>query len=212
MDHGFLPLPAQQYLEHLAPHPFPIMERLYREANDEGEPAVNPQTGAMLRVLATLTGGRRVLEVGTNIGYGAMWLLSGMPKDGHLDTIEIDPGMVRRARANFEEAGVGARVKVHEGAALAVLPKLAPGYDLVFVDCVKEEYPQYLEHAKRLLRPGGVVAADNLLWHGEAWDPSKKDAAVLALRAYTERMRGDPRLVSTVVPTGDGLGVSVLRA
>ncbi len=211
MDPDLLPPEASRYLDSLLPRASPVMARLHREAQAEGQPAVNPQTGALLRVLAAATGGRRVLEVGTNLGYGALWLLSGMPDSGHLDTIEIDPEMVRRARASFQEAGVAKRVTVHEGAALDVLPRLAPGYDLVFLDCVKEEYPRYLDHARRLLRPGGVVAADNLLWHGHAWDPRDKDASTLALRAYAAAARDDPKLVSTVVPTGDGLGISVLR-
>ncbi|MEA3200334.1 MAG: hypothetical protein QOE90_1762 [Thermoplasmata archaeon] len=205
-----LPADADRYLLGLSKHPFSVMDRLHREANAEDQPAVNPLTGALLRTLVAATGGKRVLEVGTNVGYGALWLLGGMPKDGRLDTIEIDPAMARRARANFEEAGVASRATVHEGAALIVLPKLAPGYDLIFLDCVKEEYPQYLEHAKRLARSGGVIAADNLLWHGDIWDAGKKDASVLGLRAYTEAMLRDPRLVSSVVPTGDGLSVSVL--
>jgi predicted O-methyltransferase YrrM len=211
MDPDFLPTEASRYIASLLPPASPVMARLHREAQKEEQPAVNPQTGALLRVLAAATGGKRVLEVGTNLGYGALWLLSGMPASGHLDTIEIDPEMVRRARAGFEEAGVAKRVTVHEGAALDVLPRLAPGYDLIFLDCVKEEYPLYLEHAKRLLRPGGIVAADNLLWHGNAWDPRNKDASTLALRAYAATMRDDPRLVSTLVPTGDGLGISVVR-
>lgn len=211
MDPDFLRHDASAYLDSLRPAMTPVMARLESEAKKEGEPASNPQTGALLRVLAAASGGKRVLEVGTNLGYGALWLLSGMPAEGRLETIEIDEAMAKRAHRAFAEAGVAPRVTIHQGAALDVLPRLAPGFDLIYVDCVKEEYPQYLDHAIRLARPGGVIAADNLLWHGQMWDPKNRDASTQALRAYTEKIRADPRLVSAIVPTGDGLAISVVR-
>lgn len=212
MDPDFLRPEASEYLESLRVAMTPTLARLEREAKKEDEPASNPQTGAMLRVLAAASGGHRVLEIGTNLGYGALCLLSGMPKDGRLETIELDPGMVKRAQANFQDAKVADRVIVHQGAALEVLPRLAPPFDLVYIDCVKEEYPAYLDHALRLTRPGGIIAADNLFWHGQIWDPRHVDPATQALRAYTNAIRTRDNLVSTLVPTGDGLAVSVVRA
>src|SRR5439155_7467027 len=106
---------------------------------------------SVLRALVASAGGGRVLEVGTNFGYSALWMAAGLRADGHLDTIEIDAGTAKRARENFREAGVGARISVHEGAALDVLPTLKGPYDLVFLDAVKSEYPRYLDHALRML-------------------------------------------------------------
>lgn len=210
MDPDFLQPEASRYLRALRPPLSPVMLRLEEEARRERQPAVNPDTGALLRVLVAASGGRRVLEVGTNLGYGALWMAAGLAPGGRLDTIEIDPRLVERARANFREAGVADRVEVLQGAALDVLPRLPEGaYDLVFLDCVKAEYPAYLEHARRLLRPGGILAADNLLWHGQAWDPEARDEDTQGIRAYTTAVRADGRLATTVVAVGDGLGVSV---
>ena len=211
MDGDFLAPEAHRYLESLRPALSPVMLRLHQEALREDQPAVNPDSGNLLRVLTAASGGRRVLEVGTNLGYGALWMAAGLAPEGRLDTIELDPGMVRRARANFAEAGYADRITVHEGAALDVLPRLERGaYDLVFLDCVKSEYPAYLDHARRLLRPGGLLVADNLFWHGNAWRTGADDADTRGIRSYTAAVRSDARVLTSVVPLGDGLGVSVL--
>jgi predicted O-methyltransferase YrrM len=211
MDGDLLPREVHDYLASLRPALSPVMRRLEQEAVREGQPAVNPDAGNLLRVLTAASGGRRVLEVGTNLGYGALWMAAGMAPDGRLDTIELDPEMVRRARENFQEAGLGDRITVHEGAALSVLPGLPRGaYDLAFLDCVKSEYPAYLAHARRLVRPGGLVVADNLLWHGDAWRSEVQDEDTRGIRAYTTAIRSDARILTSVVPVGDGLGVSVV--
>ena len=211
MDGDHLPREPHDYLASLRPALSPVMLRVQREAMHEDQPAVNPDAGNLLRVLVAASGGRRVLEVGTNLGYGALWMAAGLAPDGRLDTIEIDPALARRARENLREAGYGDRATVHEGAALDVLPRLERGaYDLAFLDCVKSEYPAYLDHARRLVRKGGLVVADNLLWHGKAWDNRAQDDDTRGIRAYTTAIRADARLLSSVVPIGDGLGVSVV--
>jgi len=209
-DESLLPPAAAAYLErHLAP-PFPIAERVEREVRAEGQPAVGRQTGSLLRALALARGAERVLEVGTNLGYSALWLCAGLGPKGAFEGIEIDPGLAQRAGATLHEA-VGARATVHQGAALDVLPRLpAASYDLVFLDAVKAEYPRYLDHALRLLRPGGIVAADNMFWSGAAWDEARRDPDTLGVREYTRRIFADAKLASTIVPVEDGLGVSVL--
>jgi predicted O-methyltransferase YrrM len=186
------------------------MQRIEEAARKEGQPAVGRGTGSILRALVAGAGGGRVLEVGTNLGYSGLWMASALRADGQLDTLELDPGVAKRAREHFAAAGVGARAKVHEGAALELLPKLRGPFDLVFLDAVKAEYPRYLDHALRLVRPGGVVAADNLFWRGEAWDDKARDEDTEGVREYTRRVFSDPRLVTTIVPSEDGLGVSIV--
>jgi predicted O-methyltransferase YrrM len=219
-DQSFLAPEAAEFVARLhARLPFPsVMERIEAEARRERQPAVGRGTGGILRALVASVGGGRVLEVGCNLGYSALWMASALRPPGlgagagagALDTIEIDPHLARRARAHFAEAGLAERITVHEGAALDVLPKLRPGYDLVFLDAVKREYPAYLDHALRVLRPGGIVAADNLFWLGQAWDETVDDDETRGVREYTRRVFTDPRLVTTIVPSEDGLGVSVL--
>jgi len=210
-DESLLPPEAAAYIErHVAP-PFPIIERLEREIRAEGQPAVGRQTGGTLRAIALAHRAERILEVGTNVGYSALWLCAGLAPKGAFEGIELDQALAQRAGANLHEA-VGKRAQVHQGAALDVLPRLPAGqYDLIFLDAVKSEYPKYLDHALRLLRPGGLVIADNMFWSGAAWDDTKQDPDTRGVREYTRRIFAEPRLVSTIVPVEDGLAVSVLK-
>ncbi|WP_309117115.1 O-methyltransferase [Saccharothrix sp.] len=166
--------------------------------------------GAALRFLATALRAKAVVEVGTGAGVGALYLLSGMPAAGVLTSIDIEPEHQRAARKAFTEAGVGAsRTRLIMGQALDVLPRLTDGaYDLVFVDAAKTEYPKYLEEGVRLLRPGGVIAFDNILWHGRVADPSNRDPDTVALREVARAVREDDRLVPVILPLGDGLLVA----
>ncbi len=166
--------------------------------------------GAALRFLAAALRARAVVEVGTGAGVGALYLLGGMPASGVLTSIDVRPEHQRAARVAFAEAGVAvSRTRLITGRALDVLPRLADGaYDLVFVDAAKAEYPRYLEEGVRLLRPGGVIAFDNVLWHGRVVDPSHRDADTVAMREVARSVRDDDRLVPVILPLGDGLLVA----
>ncbi|GAA3871320.1 O-methyltransferase [Saccharothrix violaceirubra] len=166
--------------------------------------------GAALRFLAAATRARTVVEVGTGAGVGALYLLGGMTPDGILTSIDVSAEYQRAARRAFADAGVAvSRTRLITGAALDVLPRLTDGgYDLVFVDAAKTEYPRYLAEAVRLLRPGGVVAFDNVLWQGRVLDRTVRDPATTALRDVTRAVREDDRLVPVILPLGDGLLVA----
>jgi predicted O-methyltransferase YrrM len=169
--------------------------------------------GAALAFLAALTQARAVVEIGTGAGVSAMWLLRGMQPDGVLTSIDIEGEHQRVARQALNEAGVPAnRVRLINGRALDVMSRLADSaYDLVLVDGDKAEYAGYLEEALRLLRPGGVVAFDNALWHDKVADPSQRDGDTVALRQLVESVREDERLVSVLLPVGDGLLAALKR-
>lgn len=210
-EQSFVAPEARRYLMGLLEVPYPVMEDLEKAAGQEGQPTVGRETGSLLRGLARSCGAKRILEVGCNLGYSALWMAHALPPDGHLDTIEMDAELARRARVAFEAAGVAGRVTVHEGRALDVLPNLSDGaFDLVFLDAAKEELPEYLDHAQRLTHPGAVIAADNMFWLGRAWDASDDDASTRGVRAYTKRVLDDPHLTTTIVPVEDGLAVSVV--
>lgn len=170
---------------------------------------VSSEEGRLLALLVTAVGAQRVLEVGTLFGYSGVWMARALPPDGHLDTIEYTPLHAGAAREWFERAGLGARVTVHEGAALEVLPRLDGPYDLAFFDAAKAEYCDYLDHALRTVRPGGLILADNVFWNGRVAADSD-DADVRGIRDYNARIASDPRLSSSVIPVGDGLSVSVV--
>jgi predicted O-methyltransferase YrrM len=184
-----------------------------RRAEEVGVVPVGTGAGAALRVLAAAVAARSVVEVGTGTGVSGLWLLGGMRSDGVLTSVDIEAEHQRLAREAFSEAGVAHnRTRLITGAALDVLPRLADGgYDLVFCDGDKKEYTAYLEQALRLLRPGGLVAFDNALWHDRVPDPAQRDPETVAIRELGRAVREDETLVPALLPVGDGLLVAVRR-
>jgi predicted O-methyltransferase YrrM len=169
--------------------------------------------GAALRTFAAATGARAVVEVGTGAGVSGLWLLGGMRPDGVLTTVDVESEHQRAAREAFTEAGVApGRYRLINGSAAEVLPRLTDAaYDLVFVDADKTAYGVYYEQGVRLLRPGGVLVFDNMLWHDRVADASVRDAETVALRELGKSVRDDDRLVPALLPVGDGLLVAVRR-
>lgn len=164
-------------------------------------------------MLAAALGARAVVEVGTGAGVSGVYLLRGMPDDGVLTTIDVEPEHQRAARETFAEAGIRPnRTRLITGRALDVLPRLTDGaYDLVLLDADKRDFDAYVEQALRLLRPGGVLAVDNALWHDKVADPAQRDETTTAIREMGKRIRENERLVPAMLPCGDGLLVAVVR-
>jgi predicted O-methyltransferase YrrM len=194
---------------YLEPEDEPL--RAARARSEEADiPAVPHETGVLLRFLARLISARHVVEVGSGGGYSGLWLLGGMERRGSLTTIEIDPDHQALAQRAYAEAGHLDHVRSILGPAAAVLPKLADAtYDLVFLDAVKAEYPEYLDHARRLLRPGGVLVADNALWHGRVADGEVGDEDTDGLRAFNDAVRDDRAFSPILLPVGDGVLAAV---
>jgi predicted O-methyltransferase YrrM len=176
-------------------------------AKEVGVVPVGSGAGAALRFLASILGARAVVEVGTGTGVSGLWLLRGMRADGVLTSVDLEAEHLRLAKESFAEAGVAPqRVRLIAGTALEVLPRLTDGhYDLVFCDGAKNEYDEYLGQALRLLRPGGVVAFDNALWHDKVADPAQRDTDTVAIRELGRRVAEDDALLSVLLPVGDGL-------
>jgi len=188
-----------------------LLATVRERGNDLGCVPIGPGGGAALRFLACTLSARAVVEVGTGAGTSGLWLLRGMASDGVLTSIDVEPEYQRAARTAFTEAGFPpARYRLIMGQALDVLPRLTDGaYDMVFVDALKPEYPRYLEVGVNLLRPGGIIAFDNVLWGGQVTDPAQRDPATMALREVTNMARDDKSLVPLLLPLGDGLLVAL---
>ncbi len=201
-----------QYLDALH-HPLEgAFAEIERQGAAESIPIVGTAVGRALYVLVRATGARRIVEVGTAIGYSALWMASALPADGEVVAIDPDRSRTDRAKAFWRDAGVARRIRVVNGKGLDVLPSLRGPFDLAFIDALKEEYEGYLAHVLRLLRPGGTVAVDNLLWSGRASGSVPDDGpATKAIRAFNERFTRHPLLDATILPVGDGLGVGVRR-
>ncbi|MDT8909425.1 O-methyltransferase [Amycolatopsis sp. PS_44_ISF1] len=179
-------------------------------AADLGCVPLAPGAGATLRFLAATLGARAVVEVGTGTGVSGLHLLRGMASDGILTSIDLEPEYQRAARKAFLEAGYPpGRTRLIVGRALDVLPRLTTGgYDLVFIDAARMEFPSYYEKGVALLRRGGVIAFHNVLVGGRVADPSRRDPETLALREVARSMREDEGLVPALLPVGGGLLVA----
>jgi predicted O-methyltransferase YrrM len=179
-------------------------------ADEVGVVAIGSGGGAALRFLASVIEARAVVEVGTGTGVSGLWLLRGMRSDGILTTVDIEAEHQRLARETFTEGGIAPqRARTIAGAALDVLPRLTDGhYDLVFCDGDKREYSAYLTEALRLLKPGGLVAFDNALWHDRVADPAQRDPETVAVRELGRAVRDHDDLLSLLLPVGDGLLVA----
>lgn len=191
-----------------------VIENARRRGLEFGDASpVGTGAGAMLRVVAAAVQARHVVEIGTGAGTSGLWLLSGMPDDGVLTTIDSSAEHQRAAREAYAEAGYAhQRTRVITGDAAEVLPRMTDGaYDLVVIDADKSGYPTYVEHAIRLLRPGGVLAMDNMLWHDQVADPAARDATTSTLRDLGKALRDHDQLTTTLLPVSDGLLVAVKR-
>ncbi|GAA1853037.1 O-methyltransferase [Myceligenerans crystallogenes] len=190
-----------------------VLLRARERASDLGCPAIPPGSGALLRVLAAAMRARAVVEVGTGAGVAALWLLRGMPDDGQLTTIDREVEHQRAAREAFAEEKIDPRrTRIIPGKPDEVLPRLTDGhYDLVLVGAEPYAYPEYVEQAIRLLRPGGLLAVDNALYRDRVPDPTRRDELTTIVREVGRAVRNDDRVMPAMVPSGDGLLLAVRR-
>ena len=199
-----------EYLESILPVRDALLEQMEAYATETGQPIADPEVAQFLRVLIRARRPERVLEVGTNIGYSVVVMGRELVPGATLETIEIDRAILEKARRFVDDAALPCRVIFHEGAALDIIERLDGPFDLAFIDCVKTEYEAYLDALLSRMESGGVIVCDNLLWKGWIAE-GKHDTNTDALRAFNERITTDPRLVTSILPLGDGTGVSVVR-
>lgn len=176
-------------------------------AGEIGVGSISAAVGALLSLLAKLSGGKAVVEVGTGAGVSGLWLLSGMGEDGVLTTIDIEPEHQRTAKQAFGDAGIGpGRTRFISGRAQEVLTRLADeSYDLVFIDADPIDLPQFVTEGVRLLRSGGAIVLHRAGLGGRVGDAGAADAEVSAVREATRLIAEDERLTPVVIPLGDGL-------
>ena len=212
-----VPGPIEQYLAGLNHQADPVLEDMARTGAEQDLPLVDPEVGVLLRVLATAIGARRILEIGTAIGYSGIWLAGALPPDGLLLSMELDEDRARIARGNFARAGFADRANVMVGDSLRLIAKVAGPFDLIFQDGDKNLYLPMLDRLVELLRPGGLLITDNVLWEGEVVPgyvvPPKRDAPrTEAIAEYNRRINAHPLLLTSTVPLRDGVAISVKKA
>ena len=202
------------YLETLHVALDPVAAELERSGRGESIPIVDRETGRFLSVLVSALRPKNILEIGTAFGYSALWMARAQGPGGRILTIDPDLSRTDVAAEFFRKAGVSERIEIVNRPALDVLPELRPdSFDFVFIDALKEEYADYLRLAVPLLKRGGMIAADNLLWgHAASMPPAANDpTATLGIRTFNEALLHHPAFEATIVPIGDGLGLAVKR-
>lgn len=188
-----------------------VLADLESRGRSEGIPIVDRETGRFLSVMTSCMLAANILEIGTAFGYSTLWMARSQPEGGSILTIDPDRERTAVAAGFFERSGVASHIQIVNQPALAVLPTLPKRhYDIIFVDALKEEYPQYLELAVPLLKKSGLLIADNVLWaHAASQPPAATDPATTkAIRRFNEELLKHPQLNATIVPIGDGLGIA----
>jgi len=168
---------------------------------------ISPDQATFLRILVNAIGARRAIEVGTFTGLSALAIARGLPPGGHLLCLDVSEEWTKVARRYWAKAGVAERIELRVGPAAETLRALpeSPPYDFAFIDADKKGYPVYWEEILRRLRPGGLVAVDNVLWDGDVVRPMKRGEDVEAIRRFNDMARADARVESVMLPVADGL-------
>lgn len=190
----------------------PALQRL-REATEDHPQAsmqIAPEQGQFLHFLVRLIGARNALEVGVFMGYSSSWVALALPADGKVLACDVSEEYTAIARKTWREAGVEEKIDLRLAPALETLDGLiadgrSGGFDFAFIDADKRNYLNYYERALTLLRPGGVIAVDNVLWDGSVIDPTDTDPDTEAIRAFNRKLHTDDRIALTLVTIGDGL-------
>jgi caffeoyl-CoA O-methyltransferase len=199
-----------EYLDRLMPQGDRLLTEMEAYAATHSVPIADREVATFIEITARASGAKRALEIGMAIGYSVVHLARGMGEGSLVVTIEPNDEVMKAATQYVERAGLSDRLRIERGKALDVMPRLSENFDLLFIDAVKEEYQQYLALGLPMLRTGGVVIVDNLLWGGKvAGDDA--DSSTVALRAFNQYFINHPQLRAVVLPVGDGLGYAVKR-
>jgi len=200
------------YLAALEPPRDALLARMERLAAERGMPISDPEVASFLAITARSRAPRLIVELGTNIGYGAIVMARAAGKAARVVTIEYSEELCKTARGFIEEAGLSSRIEVVEGKAIPELEKIAGGIEMAYIDCVKEEYVRYLELLVPRLAERGVIVADNVLWRGDVARPDAPGADSLQARslgAFNEALVKHPELRGVILPLGDGVAYAV---
>ena len=208
-----------QYLQDHSLRESDVLRRLREETATlkEARMQLSPEQGQLLTFLAELTGARKAIEVGTFTGYSALCVASALPNDGCLIACDVSETWTAIGQRYWEEAGVDSKIDLRIAPALETLDELlaageAGSYDFALIDADKENYKAYYERILLLLRSGGLLLVDNVLWSGKVADPDHTEESTLAIRAFNRKVHADDRVSLSMLPIGDGMTLVRKRA
>ena len=204
-------------LTHSVREPEVLKELREETANHPGGGMqISPEQGQFMALLVRLMGAKKALEIGVFTGYSTLSVALAMPNEGQVIACDISEEYTAIARRYWQRAGADYKIVLKIGPALDTLDKLlaageANSFDFVFIDADKENYEEYYERSLQLVRKGGLIAIDNVLWDGSVADPEVKDSETEAIRALNQKLSRDPRIDLSMVPIGDGLTLALKR-
>ena len=187
------------------------LEKIKKKALEDKVPIIMDDTLEVVAKILTEIKPNKILEIGTAVGYSAICFSEYLQENGKIDTIERDTERVKEARENIKKAEVEDKINIYEGDAVEILPTLNDEYDVVFIDAAKGKYPFFLNQALRMIRQGGVISADNVLYKGYVmsdYNKHKQRTAVRNLREYIAEITNNDKLETKILEVGDGLAIS----
>jgi predicted O-methyltransferase YrrM len=190
------------------------IENIKQKALEEHIPIIMDDTLDVIAKYLKEIEPKRILEIGTAVGYSAICFSEFLEKDGKIDTIEREKERVNEAKENIKKAGVEEKIHIYEGDAVEILPTLNEKYDVVFIDAAKGKYPFFLKEALRMIEPNGIIFADNILYKGYVmsdYNKHKQRTAVRNLREYIKEVSENPNLETEILEVGDGLAISRIK-
>ena len=190
------------------------LEKIKQKALEEHIPIIMDDTLEVVDRILKEVQPKRILEIGTAVGYSAMCFSEYLQGDGKIDTIERDEERIAEAKINIKNVGVEHKIKIYEGDAVEILPTLDEKYDVVFIDAAKGKYPFFLKEALRMIKPTGVILADNILYKGYVmsdYNKHKQRTAVRNLREYIKEVTEKPDIETEILDVGDGLAISRIK-
>ncbi|MEH2353393.1 class I SAM-dependent methyltransferase [Nostoc sp.] len=195
-----------------------ILEKLRQETANHPRSGmqISPEQGQFMSLLVQLIGAKKTLEVGVFTGYSSLSVALALPTDGKIIACDVSEEFTAIARRYWQEAGVADKIDLQLAPALETLDRLlatgqAETFDFAFIDADKENYDGYYERSLQLVRPGGLIAIDNVLWSGQVADEQNQDESTQAIRALNEKLHHDERITLSLVPIADGLTLAVKR-
>lgn len=187
------------------------LEKIKQKALEEHIPIIMDDTLEVVDGILTELKPKRILEIGTAVGYSAICFSEYLQKGGKIDTIERDRERIEEAKKNIEKVGVADKITIYEGDAVEILPTLNNQYDVVFIDAAKGKYPFFLKEALRMINENGIILADNILYKGYVmsdYNKHKQRTAVRNLREYVKEVTENPNIETEILEVGDGLAIS----
>jgi predicted O-methyltransferase YrrM len=195
-----------------------ILQKLRQEtaSHPEAIMQISPEQGQFMRLLVQLMGAKKTLEVGVFTGYSSLSVALALPADGQIIACDVSEEFTAIARRYWQQAGVADKIDLRLAPALETLDALladgqAGTFDFAFIDADKENYDGYYERSLQLVRPGGLITIDNVLWSGQVADPQFQDKSTQAIRALNKKLHNDQRVTLSLVPIGDGLTLALKR-